>query len=677
MPKFAEITSADVIPAIQTNLKEFNESFSALEAELTRKGGNKPSYASVVEKLEIIQAPLAYTWGVTGHLMGVKNSEDLRKAHETVEPEIVKQQQQLGQSKPVFDALNAIKNSVDEWKSLERAQQRIIESNIRQMQNSGIGLTGETREKFNKLQLEVEELSTKFSNNVLDSTKQFSLVITDASKIEGLPESARAAAAQKAKVKGHENAWILTLDPPSYLSSMQHLKDRELRETLYKAFVTRASSGSHNNEENIRRILQLKKEIAVLLGYSCYAEVSLSSKMAPSVSKVVEFIDMLRDRSYPAAQRDIADLQEFANSKGFIGDLALWDVPFWAERMRESLYNYEEEQLKPYFALPSVLDGLFLLANRLFGIKIEAADGQVQVWNNDVKFFNVRDAKSGNLIASFYLDPYSRPEDKRGGAWMNVCLGRSRVLNRIPVAYLTCNGSPPIGDKPSLMTFREVETLFHEFGHGLQHMLTNVEHGEAAGINNVEWDAVELPSQFMENFCYDKKTIYGFAKHYQTGEPLPLELFEKLTAAKNFQAGAMMMRQLSFAAVDMELHSNYDPYGTKSPFDVQRDLAKKYAILQPLPTDRFLCAFSHIFAGGYSAGYYSYKWAEVMSADAFSAFEEIGLDNEVKVKETGMRFRDTVLGLGGGEAAATVFQKFRGRDPNSDALLRHSGLAKK
>eukprot|EP00595_Chromulina_sp_UTEXLB2642_P002449 CAMPEP_0196763252 /NCGR_PEP_ID=MMETSP1095-20130614/3682_1 /TAXON_ID=96789 ORGANISM="Chromulina nebulosa, Strain UTEXLB2642" /NCGR_SAMPLE_ID=MMETSP1095 /ASSEMBLY_ACC=CAM_ASM_000446 /LENGTH=396 /DNA_ID=CAMNT_0042116015 /DNA_START=1026 /DNA_END=2212 /DNA_ORIENTATION=+ len=396
--------------------------------------------------------------------------------------------------------------------------------------------------------------------------------------------------------------------------------------------------------------------------------------MAPNVDSVLQLIDMLYEKSYPIAKQELEELKAFAKENDFTEELNLWDVPYWSERMREKLYSYEEEALRPYFALPNVLDGLFSLANRLFDISIENANGEAQVWNQDVQYFKIKDNTSGDYIASFYLDPYSRPADKRGGAWMDTCLGKSKVLNTKPVAYLTCNGSPPVGEQPSLMTFREVETLFHEFGHGLQHMLTTVEHADAAGINNVEWDAVELPSQFMENWCFDKKTLYSFAKHYQTNEPLPQELFEKIKNAKNFQAGLGMMRQLFFGAMDIELYSEqYDAFSDKTPFELQQELAKKYTVIPPLPEDRFLCSFGHIFAGGYSAGYYSYKWAEVMSADAFGAFEEGGLENEEKVREIGKRFRDTVLSLGGGKSPSEVFKLFRNRDPSPDALLRHSG----
>eukprot|EP01035_Chromulina_nebulosa_P019895 gene19895-25850_t len=688
LPKFSEIETVHVKSAVEVDLNYLNENFSEFESELKKRlesqGSNEIiEYSSVIEKLEQIQYPLSYSWGVVGHLMGVKNSEELRQSHDEIQPNVIQSYQKIGQSKTLYQSLLSIRNNPKIWDTLAEAQQRIITSNIRSMESSGVGLDDASREIFNKLKLESAELSTKFSNNVLDSTKAFKLIITDPNDITGLPESAKGSYLQNAIRNGYPDAtidkgpWVITLDMPSYLPAMQHLQNRKLREELYRAAITKASSGETDNSKIIQRIIQIKTEVAKLLGYKCYAELSLSSKMAPNVDSVLQLIDMLYEKSYPIAEQELEELKAFAKENGFTEELSLWDVPYWSERMREKLYNYEEEALRPYFALPNVLDGLFSLANRLFDISIENANGEAQVWNQDVQYFKIKDNKSGDYIASFYLDPYSRPADKRGGAWMDTCLGKSKVLNTKPVAYLTCNGSPPVGEQPSLMTFREVETLFHEFGHGLQHMLTTVEHADAAGINNVEWDAVELPSQFMENWCFDKKTLYSFAKHYQTNEPLPLELFEKIKNAKNFQAGIAMMRQLFFGAMDIELYSEkYDAFSNKTPFELQQELAKKYTVIPPLPEDRFLCSFGHIFAGGYSAGYYSYKWAEVMSADAFGAFEEGGLENEEKVREIGKRFRDTVLSLGGGKSPSEVFKLFRNRDPSPEALLRHSGLTK-
>lgn len=456
----------------------------------------KVEYSEVVEELEKIQAPLGYSWGVVNHLMGVKNSDDLRNAHKSLQPSVVEAHQTMGQSLPVFHALSKLKENHSSWKGLDEAQHRIIDSSILQMKSSGVDLVGEKKEIFNKLQLENAELSTKFSNNVLDSTKQFKLLLTNPSDVEGLPSSAKGLAAQNAVAQGHKEAtaeagpWIVTLDLPSYLPAMQHLKNRDIREKLYRAYVTRASEGEQDNVPLIKKILQNKTKMAQLLGYQCHAEKSLSSKMAPDVDTVMNLITMLREKSFPAAQKELKELQAFATSQGFADQLDLWDVPFWSERLREAQYEFKEEELKPYFALPNVLSGLFSLANRLFGVTIVDATKEVETWHAEVQFFKVFDEATGEHIASFYLDPYSRPADKRSGAWMDVCIGKSKALDRKPVAYLVCNGAPPVGDKPSLMSFREVETLFHEFGHGLQHMLTTVVHGDAAGSKCTTCDMI-------------------------------------------------------------------------------------------------------------------------------------------------------------------------------------------
>jgi oligopeptidase A len=463
---------------------------------------------------------------------------------------------------------------------------------------------------------------------------------------------------------------------------MQHSTRRELREKLYKAFISRASTGELDNTPLIERILELRKEKAMLLGFESYAELSLASKMAPNVEAVEELLEELRRASYDAAREELEELKAFAAAKGAeeASDLQHWDISFWAERQREEKFAFSAEELRPYFPLPQVLDGLFALVNRLFGITVTAADGTAPVWHEDVRYFQIAD-ETGTPIAHFYLDPYSRPAEKRGGAWMDDCIGRAKITEngtpttRLPVAYLVCNQTPPIDGKPSLMTFNEVETLFHEFGHGLHHMLTKVDYAGASGINNVEWDAVELPSQFMENWCYDRPTLMGMAKHYETGEPLPEHYYQKLLAARHYMSGSGMLRQLHFSCVDLELHHRYVPGGDETPADVRSRIAKTTSILPPLPEDAFLCAFGHIFAGGYAAGYYSYKWAEVLSADAFAAFEDAGLENEEAIAATGKRYRDTVLALGGSLHPMEVFKTFRGREPSTAALLRHSGLA--
>jgi oligopeptidase A len=667
LPLFDSIEAKHVKPAISSALESLEEQFDELESTLSAK--SSPEYTDVVEAMEVIEAPIEYSWGVVGHLMGVK-------------AEVIKTTTKLSQSAAVYSALEAVAAKAS---ALDEAQKRIVDSSLKSMRLSGVALEGEAKETFNKNRMELADLSTKFSNNVLDATKAFELVLTDASDVDGLPQSALALAASRAAEGGEVEAtaeagpWKLGLDMPSYLPAMKFIKNRGVREKLYRAFVTRAGE---ENEPLIRKILTLRAEQARILGFDTYAEVSLERKMATSVEAVDELSEMLLDKAMPAAKRELEELTEFAVAGGFgESELALWDVPFWSERQSEEVFGFEEEELRPYFALPNVLDGLFALCKKLFGVDIVAgaagSDG-APVWHPDVHFFSVNDEKTGERLASFYLDPYARPENKRGGAWMGVCIGKSRTMDRLPVAYLTCNGSPPVAGKPSLMTFSEVTTLFHETGHGLQHMLTQVPHKPAAGIENVEWDAVELPSQFMENFCYDEGTIYGsgLARHYETGEALPRELFEKLCAQKTYQAGMMMVRQCYFGALDMALHHRYDPSAEQSPFDFQQEMVGtgRYTVMAPLPEDRFLCGFSHIFAGGYSAGYYSYKWAEVLSADAFAAFEEVGLENDDAVREVGRRFRDTVLSLGGGTHPSEVFRLFRGRDPSPEPLLRHSGL---
>jgi oligopeptidase A len=401
----------------------------------------------------------------------------------------------------------------------------------------------------------------------------------------------------------------------------------------------------------------------------------MARKMAPSVAAVEQLMEELRQASYDAATRELDELTAFAQAHGFTEPLKQWDVAFWSERVREEYYGLSDEELRPYFPLPQVLDGLFMLAHRLFGVTISPADGEAPIWHPDVRYFEVADDR-GQAIAHFYLDPYSRPAEKRGGAWMDDCINRGKVGGqiRLPVAYLVCNQSPPVNGKPSLMTFREVETLFHEFGHGLHHMLTTVDYPEAAGINNVEWDAVELPSQFMENWCYHRDTLFKLARHYETGEPLPEDLYQKLLTARNFMTGSAILRQVHFGWLDIELHYRYQPNGPESIWDVRDRLAETTTVLKPLPEDAFLCAFSHIFAGGYAAGYYSYFWAEVLSADAFAAFEEAGLDDDAAIASIGRRFRDTVLSLGGSRHPMEVFTAFRGRQPSTQALLRHRGL---
>ncbi|MBW2387384.1 MAG: M3 family metallopeptidase [Deltaproteobacteria bacterium] len=679
-PRFDRIETRHVVPGMRALLSELEGEFQAIEDDVVS------SWEGLIEPLERMGDRLAYSWGIVGHLMGVQNSDELRTAQEEVLSDVVIFGLRTGQSRAIYDGLLGIREG-EQWNQLDPAQQRIVDGMLRDARHSGVGLEGEARERFNAIAEESAQLATKFSNNVLDATKSFSLILRDQDEVEGLPESWRELAAQSAREEGDapdasaaDGPWRLTLDHPSLQPFLEHGRNRALRETLYRAFISRASEGDLDNTPIIDRTLELKQEMAELLGYETFADLSLSTKMATDVAAVERLLEQLRVASIDAAKADLEEIQALADASGeHEGPLRHWDVGFWAERLREQRFDYSEEELRPYFPFPKVLEGLLALAERLFDVRFEAADGQVPVWHKDVRFIRVFD-RAKSPIAAFYLDPYSRPAEKRGGAWMDECVGRSTACAaapgkvRLPVAYLVCNQTPPVGDKPSLMSFYEIETLFHEFGHGLQHMLTRVDYGLASGIRNVEWDAVELPSQFMENWAYHRETLMGVSAHVDTGKPLPDELYEKICAARTFRAGSTMLRQLSFGLIDMELHYHYRSGGGESVFDVQRRIAERTAVMQPLPEDRFLCSFGHIFAGGYSAGYYSYKWAEVLSADAFAAFEEAGLDDEQAVAEMGGRFRDTVLALGGSRPPGEVFEAFRGRAPSPDALLRHAGL---
>ncbi|KAG5230713.1 cytosolic oligopeptidase [Salix suchowensis] len=678
-PPFDVVEASHVRPGIRAILKNLESDLEELERTV------EPSWPKLVEPLEKLVDQLTIVWGMINHLKAVKDSPELRAAIEEVQPEKVKFQLRLGQSKPIYNAFKAIQDS-PQWSSLSDAQKRIVESQIKEAVLNGVALDDDKREQFNKIEQELERLSQKFGENVLDATKKFEKLIIDKKDIEGLPATSLGLAAQTAVSKGHTDAtvengpWIITLDAPSFMSVMQHARNRGLREEIYRAYVTRASSGDLNNTAIIDEILKLRLEKAKLLGYNNYAEVSMATKMA-TVEKAEELLEKLRKASWDAAVQDMEDLKIFSKNQGAMeaNDLTHWDTSFWSERLRESKYDINEEELRPFFSLPKVMDGLFNLAKTIFGIDIELADGLAPVWNSDVKFYCVKDSL-GSPIAYFYFDPYSRPSEKRGGAWMDEVVSRSRVLSpngtapRLPIAHMVCNQTPPVGKKPSLMTFREVETVFHEFGHALQHMLTKQDEGLVAGIRGIEWDAVELPSQFMENWCYHRETLMGIAKHYETGETLPEEVYSKLLAARTFRAGSFSLRQIKFASLDLELHTNYIPGALESIYDVDQRVSKRTQVIPPLTEDRFLCGFSHIFAGGYAAGYYSYKWAEVLSADAFSAFEDVGLDNSKAVKETGNKFRETILALGGGKAPLEVFVEFRGREPSPEALLRHNGL---
>jgi oligopeptidase A len=692
LPPFEAITPTAVREHIPELIQQLEGELTELEQQLDQAlhQGTTLSWGDVMDPLQRLGERLRWSWGVVSHLNGVCNSPELREAHAEQQAAVVRFGNRAGQSRVIYRALEILQQQQSE---LDGTQQRILQAELREMQLRGVGLSGAEQEAFNAASQELAELSTRFGNQVLDATNGWTLRLSECSEVEGLPASLLDQLAQASRQAGEQNAtaengpWLLGLDMPRYAPFMKYSQRRDLRERVYRAHVSRASGaqGSElNNWPLVERILSLRGEQARRLGYANWAQVSLAAKMADSEQAVEALLEELRAAAYPVAQLELEALKQCAAGHGApeADDLQPWDVTFWAEKLRQQSFELDSEALRPYFPLPQVLEGLFGLCSRLFGITIEAADGDAPVWHNDVRYFRILEGPdggpaAGQALAAFYLDPYSRPGSKRGGAWMDECLVRSQAADGspvLPVAYLICNQSPPVGDTPSLMTFEEVETLFHEFGHGLQHMLTTVERPQAAGINGVEWDAVELPSQFMENWCYDRATLLGMARHWQSGEALPEQEFSKLLAARTFMGGAATLRQVHFALVDLQLHSRWSPDCGQTPEQLRREIAANTTVLAPIDADAFLCSFGHIFAGGYAAGYYSYKWAEVLSADAFGAFEEVGLENEERIRETGRRFRDTVLSLGGSLDPKQVFEAFRGRQPSSEALIRHSGL---
>jgi oligopeptidase A len=695
LPPFEAITADQVRAHIPALMEQLEAQLSALEQqlELALDGGAALEWHQVMDPLQRMGERLRWSWGVVSHLNGVCNSPELREAHASQQAAVVQFGNRAGQSQVIYRALQTLQEQAN---GLDATQRRILTAELRDMQLRGVGLSGEVQAAFNAASQELAELSTRFGNQVLDATNGWTLSLTSPDDVDGLPTSLLEQLAQAARSAGEESStaeagpWLLGLDMPRYAPFMKYSRRRDLRERLYKAHVGRAagqgegSAADLNNWPLIEQILTLRRQQAQRLGYANWAEVSLAAKMADSEAAVEQLLEELRVAAHPVAQRELEALRACADRHGApeASDLKPWDVSYWAEVLRQESFDLDSEALRPYFPLPRVLEGLFSLCGRLFDIRIEAADGEAPVWHPDVRFFRVLEGagagtRAGEAIAAFYLDPYSRPGSKRGGAWMDECLVRSVQADGspvLPVAYLICNQSPPVGDTPSLMTFEEVETLFHEFGHGLQHMLTTVERPQVAGINGVEWDAVELPSQFMENWCYDRATLLGMARHWQSGAALPEEEFAKLQAARTFMGGAATLRQVHFALTDLRLHSQWHPGCGQTPEQLRRQIAASTTVLPPIDEDAFLCSFGHIFAGGYAAGYYSYKWAEVLSADAFEAFEAVGLDNEAQIRETGRRFRDTVLSLGGSLDPKAVFEAFRGRQPSSEALIRHSGL---
>jgi len=673
-PDFSLIAPEHVVPAMQEVIARSSAELEALEQAAPR------TWHGLLVPLERLTDRVSRAWGLITHLHNVKNSPAMRQAFAQSQPLVVEFHNRLGQSRPVYDALVALRES-PEFDALSQALQRVITLLIRDAALQGVGLSPEKREEFNAVSQKLADLSTRFTNNVLDATQAYALTLTEKDQVTGLPEDSLRLAANMARTRGQDQAtaengpWCITLDLPSFLSFMQHASRRDLREEVYRAYITRAASGENDNLPLIQRILELRRELACLLGYENFAAVSLERKMAPGVNGIESLLGTIQGAATDPAINDLIELGELARSHGQSDDIAPWDVMYWAERLKEQRFGLRDDLIRPYFPLPAILGGLFELIEELFEVRIEIA-ANVPVWHKDVSYYRVM-SREDREIAGFYLDPYARPEEKRGGAWMDELCGRSTVCApsghavRLPVAYVNCNQRPALDEAPPLMSFQEVTTLFHEFGHALQHMLTTVEHGFVAGIANVEWDAVELASQFMENWCYHPRILSGLARHYQTGEPMDKELLDKLLETRTFRAGSNALRQVCFALTDLALHTANPE--TLDPIITAQRIARDILPLPPLPEDRFLCSFSHIFAGGYAAGYYSYKWAEVLSADAFGAFEEAGTD-PARRQKLGRRFRDTILSLGGSRHPMEVFRLFRGREPDPHALLRQEGL---
>ncbi len=671
-PPFDELEPTAVVPALEAVLAANRAAVEALLDELEQRGG-APDWEQLVAPLEELDDRLERVWAPVSHLNSVTSTPAWREAHEAALPLLTAYQTELGQNRRLYQAYQALADS-PAYTGLDTARRAVIDHTLRDFRLSGVALEEPARSRYGELRQELAELGTRFANNVLDATQGWFRHITDVQALRGVPESALGIYRQAAAARDLDG-YVLTLDGPAYLPIMQYADDRELRRELYTAYTTRASdqgphAGRWDNSELMDGILARRHELAQLLGFANYAELSLATKMAESPAAVTGFLEDLARRSRPHAQRDVAELQEFARRELGLETLEAWDVPYVSEKLRLARYDLSQELLRPYFPADRVINGLFTIVERLFGVRFRAVDG-VPVWHPDVQLFALE--RDGETIAWCYLDLFARA-GKRGGAWMDVCRTRRRRLDgslQLPVAFLTCNFTPPTPECPSLLAHDEVTTLFHEFGHGLHHMLTQVEVAGVAGINGVAWDAVELPSQFLENWCWEREAIPLLSGHWQTGEPLPEALVQKLLAAKNFQAGLMMVRQLEFALFDFRLHLDYRP---AAPVPVQAVLdavRREVAVLQPPAFNRFQHGFTHIFAGGYAAGYYSYKWAEVLSADAFSAFEEEGIFNAA----TGARFRSVVLEQGGSQEPMALFIAFRGRAPEPDALLRHNGMA--
>ncbi|MEZ6932276.1 oligopeptidase A [Aeromonas sp. S16(2024)] len=669
LPPFSQIQPDQVQAAVTQAIADCKQKIEDVLAQ------REPhTWDSLIAPLEEVNDRLSRVWSPVSHLNAVQNSEALRAAHDACLPLLSEFQTYVGQHEGLYQAYLGLSES-DDFLLLSGAQRKEIQNTLRDFRLSGIGLPAEAQQRYGEIQARLSELASRFSNNVLDATQGWSKLVTDEAELAGLPESAQAAARQMAEQKGKEG-WLFTLDIPSYLPVMMYSDNRALRAELYEAFTTRASdqgpnAGKWDNSAIMTELLTLRRELAQLLGFANYAELSLATKMADKPDQVVSFLTDLAAKSLPQGKAELEEIRAFAAEQHGQRELAAWDLAYYAEKLKQHKFSISDEQLRPYFPASRVVKGLFEVVKRVFGIKVCERLG-IDTWHPDVRFYDIFDAED-ELRGSFYLDLYAR-EHKQGGAWMDVCLGRRYRQDgslQKPVAYLTCNFNGPVDGKPALFTHNEVVTLFHEFGHGIHHMLTQIDVAGVAGINGVAWDAVELPSQFLENWCWESEALAFISGHHETGEPLPADLLEKMLTARNFQAAMQMLRQLEFALFDFRLHREFDPANPDQIPTLLSEVRSQVAVMTPPAFNRFQHSFSHIFAGGYAAGYYSYKWAEVLSADAFSRFEEEGIFNPA----TGQSFLKHILEKGGSKEPMELFRAFRGREPKVDALLRHSGIA--
>ena len=668
LPQFSKIKPEHIQPAVEQLIQECRKT--------TEQVLNQPNFSweNFCQPLAEVNERLSRAWSPVSHLNAVKNSPELREVYQACLPLLAEYGTWVGQHQGLYNAYLQLKNSA-EFANYSQAQKKAIENSLRDFELSGISLPAEQQKRYGEIVTRLSELNSQFSNNVLDATMGWEKIVTDENQLKGLPESALQAAKQSAQNKGVEG-YRFTLEIPSYLPVMTYCENRQLREEMYRAFVTRASeqgpnAGKWDNSAVMEEILTLRVELAKLLGFEHYTDLSLATKMAENPQQVFDFLENLAVRCKPQGEKELAELEEFCKTTENVTALEPWDITFYSEKQNQAQYSINDEELRPYFPEDRVLSGLFELIKRIFNIRAVERFG-VDTWHKDVRFFDLID-ETDEVRGSFYLDLYAR-EHKRGGAWMDDCIGRKRNADgslQKPVAYLTCNFNAPIGDQPALFTHDEVTTLFHEFGHGIHHMLTQIDIGEVAGINGVPWDAVELPSQFLENWCWEEQALAFISGHYQTGEPLPKEKLTQLLKAKNFQAAMFVLRQLEFGLFDFRLHHNYQPNKADQILDQLKSVKQQVAVIKGVEWARTPHSFSHIFAGGYAAGYYSYLWAEVLSADAYSRFEEEGIFNPT----TGKSFLDEILTRGGSEEPMALFERFRGRKPTLDALLRHKGIA--